>query len=284
MKIAPPSLSPLYLAGDGASPLPGGDPFAPNDGFAELLASMLENDRTSSPSAGRGTAGPRWAALSSPDCHERSITPDGSSQIGSSSMAFERGQLLVETACDLTHAEPSIAIAQLSVDPSEARHASIAAWNEVPPLPWQQFADARSISFATNWIVGQALPFAPQASMARADAFSRAVPIKNTAVPQMPSVGWSSAAPPGPSEPAISIEPTVEPGPNFGAELAGNTAHLNEPFSARLITSDGTVRLLLRLPRLDEGERNQIETGLARLLSSFGHRRHDIVIHEIGRA
>jgi hypothetical protein len=59
---------------------------------------------------------------------------------------------------------------------------------------------------------------------------------------------------------------------------------LNEPFSARLIASDGTVRLLLRLPRLDEGERNQIETGLARLLSSFGHRRHDIVIHEIGRA
>jgi hypothetical protein len=80
------------------------------------------------------------------------------------------------------------------------------------------------------------------------------------------------------------MEPTVEPGPNFAAELPGNTAHQNEPFSARLIASDGTVRLLLRLPRLDEGERNQIETGLARLLSSFGHRRHEIVIHEIGRA
>lgn len=62
-----------------------------------------------------------------------------------------------------------------------------------------------------------------------------------------------------------------------------NAAFRRETVAARLIAGDGTLRLLLRLPLLDEGERAQLETGLGQLLSSFGHRRHDIVIHEVGR-
>lgn len=54
-------------------------------------------------------------------------------------------------------------------------------------------------------------------------------------------------------------------------------------FGAKLLILEGSVRLLLKLPTIEDGERGELAAGLARLLESFGHHRHEIVIHEFAR-
>ena len=58
-------------------------------------------------------------------------------------------------------------------------------------------------------------------------------------------------------------------------------ARNTSPFGAHLHAAEGGLRLLLRVPRLAEGERVEIEARATQLFERFGHRRHAIVIHEI---
>lgn len=55
----------------------------------------------------------------------------------------------------------------------------------------------------------------------------------------------------------------------------------NSAFGAQLFALETGLRLVLRLPRLADGERDELTAGLARLFESFGHWRHEIVIREL---
>ncbi|KPL68265.1 hypothetical protein SZ64_09110 [Erythrobacter sp. SG61-1L] len=106
---------------------------------------------------------------------------------------------------------------------------------------------------------------------------------------------WNAALPP-----AIPARPAIVSGSSFGQQIPsqqsatagpqcgsapdqaqGAPAGRTSPFGAQLISAEGGLRLVLRLPKLAEGERAGLEAALSQLLERHGHRHTAIVIHEI---
>lgn len=96
-----------------------------------------------------------------------------------------------------------------------------------------------------------------------------------------------------PSLPAPNIRPTRLPDGMQGLvaslRLPGRSnadpsaSPATSPFAAHLLDLEGQLRLVLKLPKLPEDQRQDLEARLRRLLEEFGHYRPDLVIREAGR-
>lgn len=271
----------LPFAGQGQSKMGQVDASTAGDGFAQLLATMLGNGAAGEEMLSPGASRPP-AALPQATGHsasqEQGATLELSSPIGSASLAFERGQLLVETACDL----PTATTARLTMHPSRGpveMPGSTSATSDDPGQERAGLANNPEVP-STQWTIGQALPFSPKVTATGATAILSWAPTRASA--QQQSIAGPLRAPNMPRA-SIGTEQAFKSAIANPATPPGTAATSNEPFSARLVAVDGVLRLLLRLPHLDDGERAQIEAGLARVFASFGHRRHDIVIRETGK-
>ena len=52
---------------------------------------------------------------------------------------------------------------------------------------------------------------------------------------------------------------------------------------AQFVPLEGGLRLVLRLPRLPDDMRAELEARLHQLLAAFGHSRHELLIRQSGR-
>ena len=68
------------------------------------------------------------------------------------------------------------------------------------------------------------------------------------------------------------------PARTSGTELPAPAAI--SPFTAHLLDLEGQLRLVVRLPRLLESERQELETRLRQLLEEFGHHGSELVIRD----
>lgn len=245
MKVGVPP-SPVAMA----MPLPprfGGDGERPLSDFAEMLAAML--------GAGAQAAEARAAEF----------TP----QIGSDGEAFERARLLVETALEFPNADRAPAAARVS-EPLVA---------ELPSPSLQRAQPSALQPAASAELVAHRLPY-PLSSPPRA-------PDRVQTTPIAPAPARQSHAPPTPL--ASATGQTVRKdarlaGPEHpGTDTPQRATRPVSPFGAQVFAFEDGLRLLLKLPRLADGERAELETELARLLNDFGHRKHQIVIHEIAK-
>lgn len=98
----------------------------------------------------------------------------------------------------------------------------------------------------------------------------------------VPLAETSSGEQPAGEEPDVS---KIHASANAGASAEGGGIQGHQsPFAVQLLAAEGGLKLWVRLPRLDERERTELETRLAILLESFGHRGHELTIQEIAKA
>ena len=248
-----------------------GDTERQADSFAELLAAMRFSQRGDNGQKS-GEAGP--ILLAQEDIAEVRAA-DFAPEIGTAGKAFGHGRLLVDTAvffrdlADVTSGHClSVPLFAALERPGEQAGAAI------PTLAGKTFG-----SFLVDWL---ATAF-PPASHTGELPFRLSA---QTAIyEQAPRQSNGSKAPA-----AVQARPGVA-GENEPVSVAGSSASASStrtqksssPFGAQLIAFEGGLRLLLRLPRLADGERAELDAGLTRLFESFGHRNHEIVIHEIDR-
>lgn len=206
---------------------------------------------------------------------ESTRAPDLAPQIGTHGKAFEQGRLLVETALPFQNRE----LPAPGIRATEVLDLRVTApFPSNAPLAHRPAQDS-SGAFAN--ILSQWLQRAA-GHVSGGKAASRA---------SQPVLHWPQAQPQAANMPAsptglARILPSytaAERAQSAEPSLTSHTGAGTAPFGAHLIAIEGGLRLLLRLPKLAEGELAELRADLARLFESFGHHTHDIIIHEIAR-
>lgn len=64
---------------------------------------------------------------------------------------------------------------------------------------------------------------------------------------------------------------------------AGASSPATATALAQFVPLEGGLRLVLRLPRLPDDMRAELEARLHQLLTAFGHSRHELLIRESGQ-
>lgn len=275
MTIAPATLPPLQpQIASPTHPVTGGDASLISTDFAQLLAALLAGNSASAaelrPPEARPNL-PREAAELAPP-------------LGTPVEAFSAAQLLVGTALD-------------PADHSVAEAAAGLYEGEIAGRP--EAANSVAVRVATPHFLGPARPQfgppepSPTATPDRADPAtpSMAAPVsvaRAISAPSMPDSLVPSyqpvalARPEAPQRlPAARITETARQRSASADPAPSAPSGRTSPFGAQLISAEGGLRLVLRLPKLADGERAGLEAALGRLLESHGHRHTAIVIHEI---
>jgi|GEM_PF-1247914 len=225
---------------------------AGSDGFDELLSRMLEG----LPSKTR-------------DKVAAAITP----RIGASAKAFGEASLLVQTAVDFLQVQLRGSIAEglsAALPPQHSACWPLQADKAAVEGPAPHGADAWTASLRSLWQAA-AIHRAP----AGAGQGAGSIPIQH-----QPAAGSPSAAlEREPASDPVEVSPFPERTGHAGRPTSGD-GRANR-FAAQLMAAENGLRLLLKLPRLDDGERKELEARVARLMEGFGHRQHELVIRQI---
>jgi hypothetical protein len=214
---------------------------------------------------------------------EQAFQPDGQAAalapaIGSHSQAFERARLLVETALDLRGWNLPEGRPDVDRRIAERHEKIVAKVHELlerlaaqlaPHAPDAEPVAARLTNMAEPRIA---------AGLAKTNPMRAALPLPSSAVLHVQGQATNRLLPhpaTGPlrTAPAKSADTRPETG-------AGQRSR----FAAQLLAAEGGLRVMLRLPRLSDAERSDLETRLGQMLESFGHRRREIIIQEITTA
>jgi hypothetical protein len=218
-------------------------------------------------------------AMEDPGTHAAALQP----KIGSHSQAFEQAQLLVEIALDLSGSETPVG--------AEPGHPRIAE------RPEQVVAKVREL------LERLAATVAPQARSPAGgsglETIQRGLPIQQDGggqrhlagrLPQAPVPSPSRAGHHAPADaagrvPSAPIRTSKSPVSKGSAPPQPDTgAARHSRFAAQLLAAESGLRVMLRLPRLSEDERSELQARLGQLLESYGHRQREIVIQEIATA
>ncbi len=257
--------------------------------FAELLATLL--------AAGRELGDRRL-----PQSEQREEQARRAAELtplpGTPAEAFSAARLLVDLALDFP-----------ASDGEAQRMAALCEAREIggpppltPPKPISSAAGAAAIRLAEqpDCPITVASPFPDPSGARAAPAFASGhtpagqpielsrIParaaLSQTTFPQAAPSAPATAAPSRTSAPRLAAPSvsTSTPHPASAPDPApGTPSGRTSPYGAQLVAVEGGLRLVLRLPKLAEGERHGVEAALSRLLESHGHRRTAIVIHEI---
>jgi hypothetical protein len=252
------------------------------ENFPDLLAAML----SAAQAAGKQGTGSTSFSPSNPQAVDNIRAADFSPQIGTHGKAFERGSLLVETALVFDGPQKTgerqpehVPVAQSATDLLKSK----------PELRVEQRGDPTFSGLPQTF--GELL----------ADWCTRFAPVPTAGEVEIPTAeGGLRSFPPSPvkaapsavleSQPVTQVQSQaireakaprlLELPPAAGAPP--RTSKQISPFGAQLLAFEGGLRLVLRVPRLADNERTELEAALAHLFERFGHRRHEIVINEIG--
>lgn len=278
MTIALPAFPPLQpMIASPAHPAAGDDASPVATDFAQLLAALLAGNREFAQEPQLPDAQPdrpgKAAELAPP--------------LGAPVEAFSAAQLLVSMAMNLAgrssagaapgHHEGGIAgrtEAAVSANIHEATPNSLAPTHPqvAPPEPSAPVAPnpanpvnpaARSATGPASTTRAMSAPPIPHSHVATSQ------PLAQTR-PDMPQ-----------RMPAARMEEATRQRPSSADPAPSSQSGRSSPFGAQLISAEGGLRLVLRLPKLADGERAGLEAALGRLLESHGHRHTAIVIHEI---
>lgn len=216
---------------------------------------------------------------------------------GTPAEAFSAARLLVDLALDFP-----------ASDGEAQRMAALREAREIggppplsPPEPVSAAAAAAAIRLTEqpDCPIAVASPFPDPSGARAAPAFASghtpagqsiepsripARALSQTTFPQAAPSTPAAAAPSRTSAPRIAAPSvsTSTPRPASAPDPApGMPSGRTSPYGAQLVAVEGGLKLVLRLPKLAEGERHGVEAALSRLLESHGHRRTAIVIHEI---
>ena len=260
MKIALPAL-PQWASqalSSGSSPADSNLPGA--DGFAHLLAQML---------------------MPTPAETGESMAAEIAPGMGASTQAFQNARMLVETA--LHQSRTPTPAPRDTAEPASPTHLRL-----LQKLESLLSGSPKTTPLAEQGVSGSV--GTPLAQLSPALTNSHQAAELRFHGPQLPLV-----VPPNLVRTPVS-NPTAEKPPAGPAELQTLPAHRLQSappapakategqassLSARLLSTDGGLILLLRLPRLDASERAELEGGANRLLQGLGLKRHQIVIQEI---
>ncbi len=275
MTIAPAALPPLQLQiASPTHPVTGDDASPVATDFAQLLAALLAGNSAS--------VAELRLTETCPDLPRKAA--ELAPPLGTPVEAFSAAQLLVGMALD-------------PAGRSVAEAATGLYKGEIAGRP--EAANSVAIREATPHFLGPARPQfvppepSPTASPDRANPTkpSTTAPASATQAISVPSMPDSLAAsyqpvalaqPEAPqSLPAARINETARQRPPSADPAPNAPSGRSSPFGAQLISAEGGLRLVLRLPKLADGERAGLEAALGRLLESHGHRHTAIVIHEI---
>ncbi|HTN14553.1 MAG TPA: hypothetical protein VL017_03135 [Devosia sp.] len=272
MTIAPPTFAPLlpqraspahFTAENEASP-------AATD-FAQLLAVLLAGNFASA------------AELRLPNAHPdlprkaAELAPP----LGTPVEAFSAAQLLVGMALDPAGrfiAETAAGLREDEIAERPEAATSVAIHDVIP----HSLGPARP-QFAPPEIAAPAAP--DRANPATLSPDTPASAISAPLAPDSRTTAYQPvtlARPEAPQRlPAARINDAARQRPASADPAPSTQPGRSSPFGAQLISAEGGLRLVLRLPKLAEGERAALEAALERLLESHGHRHTAIVIHEI---
>lgn len=222
---------------------------------------------------------------SCPDGRAAALAPE----IGTHSQAFENAQLLVGTALDLRGWD--LPGREGEVRPFAERHRDIvgrvrdlletlAAHVAQPLHPHAGDGQYPPAPVAGDPGVAGPGPMAdgPAPKIGRVNSARGAVAFGSN----LAAARTEAALRPAPEAPRARSRGSAAK--SSGPALSEADAGRQSRFAAQLLATEGGLRVMLRLPRLSDGERGELEARLGQLLEAFGHRRREIVIQEIGTA
>ncbi|MDD3799219.1 MAG: hypothetical protein PHE36_08585 [Novosphingobium sp.] len=207
--------------------------------------------------------------------------------IGEDAHPFAQSPLLVETA--LAFASET---ASGGTDAREDRHAAATPTGHVEDLP-PHLADAVAALLGTFGVASSASPGvsstpsapAPSAPPSTVSATVAAVPVRAHAEGPLAPNGLPTVrpAPPAPAsarEPAGNMAERAAPSTPAKAPPSAPAAAPGSTLAVHWLPVEGGVRLLVRLARLPDELRAELETRLRELFGAFGLTLRDLDFHE----